>query len=122
MSDESRGVFERHTVTERFELFDMATGSPVTVAPLEVAGAKLVIGDAVTHDEIRDFKNLMADGHHRFLVTTMAFHPVIARLQSGLFRAGGGLPAFNQGPAEIPIAVPGFASPAFPGALVLTRA
>src|SRR5215813_9268683 len=100
MSRELRGLLKRDAVPERFELLDVTTGRPVAVPLLEVAGAEFLIGDAVAHDEIRDFENLMPDGDHRFLVSAMALHPKVARLQRGLFRARRGLPLSMSAPRK----------------------
>ena len=62
----------------------------------------------------------MADGDHRFLVTAMAFDPIVAGLQRRLPRAGRGKAGFNQGAPQIPIAVAQPASATFAGTLVLT--
>ena len=105
-------------VAKGFEMFHMATDGPLAIPAAEVISPQLAVGDAVAHDEISDFQNLMSDRDDRFLVPAMPLHAVLPGLQSGPFGARRRQPAFDQRPAQIPVAVACLTRPAFSRALV----
>ena len=59
-------------ISEGFELSDVSARGALATAPVEVVGAEFVVRDAVAHDVVRDFEDLMADGDDGFLVTATA--------------------------------------------------
>src|SRR6266446_8099128 len=107
---ESGSLFDRHVKPESFKLSDMAANGTFGMPPVEIVRAELAVGDAVTHDVIGDFENLMPDGHDGFLVSPMALDPVVARLQSRTVLAGGGQAGLNQCRPQIAIPFAGFAT------------
>ena len=62
-----------------------------------------MIGDAITHDVVRDFKNLMTDRDHGFLMSPTALDAAVERLQRRLFLAGGGSARLNERAAQVPV-------------------
>src|SRR5262245_10151194 len=99
----------------------MTAPGPIAVVALEIGGPEFVIGDTIAHDEIRDFENLMADGDDRSLVPAMPLAPEVPRLQRRVLRPHRGLATFDQGAAQIAVALARLSAAAFPCALVLTR-
>src|SRR5436309_15698970 len=59
---------------EGFKLSDMTTNRTLGVTAVEVVGPEFVVRNAVPHDVVRDFENLMADRHDGLLVTAMPLH------------------------------------------------
>ena len=119
---DSSGFLDRDMKPERFQLPDVTMHGSLAMAPIEVVGAQFLVRDAVAHDVVRDFQDLVAHRDDRFLVPAMPFDAVIPRLQRaslGAHRAEAGL---DQRAAQIGIPFPRFPAPPLPGTLVLAGA
>src|SRR5688572_4872716 len=113
-----RRLFECDAIPECFKLFHRPADGAITVTASEVVGAELVIGDLVAHDVVRDFEHLMSHGDDRFLVPAMPLDAAVARLQCRARGARRGERAFDQRPAQKPVAVSGFPAASLPSRFV----
>src|SRR5437870_965003 len=90
--------------------------SPTVV---EVVSAEFPVFDVVALDVVRDFEDLVRDGHGRLLVPGMSQDAAIARLKGGVLGAGDGERAFHQGMAQVRVAFASAARSPFAGTFVL---
>src|SRR5688572_13907953 len=102
-----RGFPDRDLVAECLQLAEAAELGSFPVAAVEVVGAELFVRQAITHDEIRNFEDLMRNRHHGLLVTTMPPDAEVARLQGRALRAHGAQAAFDQRRLQIAVALAG---------------
>src|SRR3989442_6198824 len=118
---ESGSFLDRDVKPERLKLLDVPTDSFLGVAPIEVVGPKLLVGDAVAHDVEGNLEDLMPNGHDRLLVPPVPRDPVISGLQGRAVLAHGPQPCLNHRAALVPIAFAGFAASALSRTFVLSR-
>jgi hypothetical protein len=101
-----RRFLNRDVKPERLELPDMPSNGALGVALVEIVGPELVIGAAIAHDVVRDFKDLMAHRDDGLLVAAMPFDAMVPRLKRRPVASGGRQAGLNQGAAQIPVALP----------------
>src|SRR6266542_3762215 len=90
------GLLDTDAIAERFQLPDRSPCGALAVTAVEVVGAEFVVRNAIPHDEIRDFENLMTDGDDGFLVSPMAFDAIVPGLQRGAFGPRSCQAAFDE--------------------------
>src|SRR5437867_8354746 len=117
---ESSGFFDRHVEPECFKLSDVPLDRTLRVPLVEVVGPEFFVRDAVAHDEVRDFENLVSDRDNRLFVSSMPRDPMIPGLQRGPVLAHGAERGLDQGPPQISVPFPRFAAVPLAGTFVLT--
>ena len=70
-------------------------------ALVEVVSAEFHVFDVVALDVVRDFEDLVRDGHGRLLVPGVSHDAAIARLEGRVLGPGDGERAFHQGMAQV---------------------
>ena len=93
-------------IAERFELLETTAFRTVPITLRKVLRPEFAVRDAVAHHVVRDFEDLMSDREDRFLLTRMARHAPVARLERRIPGPRGGQSRFDEGGFEIPIAFP----------------
>jgi hypothetical protein len=114
-----RRFLNRDVKPERLELPDMPSNGALAVALVEIVGPELVIGAAIAHDVVRDFKDLMAHRDDGLLVAAMPFDAMVPRLKRRPVASGGRQAGLNRGAAQIPVALPRLPAAPFAGTFVL---
>ena len=67
----------------------MSSRGALGVAFIEIVCSEFVVGTAITHDVVRDFKNVVTERNDRLLVAALAFDATVPSLGCGPVAAGG---------------------------------
>lgn len=96
---------------------DCTLGVPL----VKIVGAEFLIGEAIAHDVVGDFENVVADGDDCLLVAAMPFDSVVPSLERRPVAARSRQASLDQGAAQIAVPLPRLPAAPLAGTLVLTR-
>ena len=86
---------ESDLVAEAFESTKTTTDGTLRLASIEIARTEFLVGGTSSDESVGDDQDFVPDGHHCSLVAAVAHDATVARAQSCIGGARGGLSRFD---------------------------